>query len=181
MKRWMLPCVSALVLISLACGGGGSGPNPSPVNANRLVYTNPTDSSSWRLVRNSSSSDTTLLLDLLAPTGGYGRGVTVVLTADPSLVSWKPVDGTSFIRNGGYAGDLIQKTSLKGGTLGVLLSQKPGVPASYGVLPVLSVALELKPGARPGAIQFTATQGSHLGVSATPEAMTIALGTLSVE
>jgi hypothetical protein len=132
-------------------------------------------------VRNSSSSDTTLLLDLLAPTGSSGRGVTVVLTADPGLVGWKPLDGTSLIKNGGYAGDLIQKTSLKGGTLGVLLSQKPGVPVSYGVGPVLSVALELKPAVQPGTIQFTAAQGSHLGVSTTPEAMTIAVGTLNAQ
>jgi hypothetical protein len=83
--------LSGLALaISLACGGGSHTPaasatQPAPP-AQGLVYTDPTGSG-WRLVKDSTSTGTRLLLNLLGPTGVKTRGVGFNLQA-PSTVKF---------------------------------------------------------------------------------------------
>jgi hypothetical protein len=170
---------SALLLAVLACTGGKDAGPPPP--ATRLTYADPTDASQWRLARNAGSSSTHLILDLLGPSGGAGRGVSAVFTCDSKL-AWKAVDGAAFLKLGGaYNGDLVQRASVQGADLRVLLSQKPGTAQAYGSSPVLSVAVDLVAGTLPGAVTLTTAQGAHLGASATPEPISIAVGTLKAE
>ncbi len=69
--------VSGLALVlSLACGGGSSNSAAStqPPPAAGLAYTNPTGSS-WRLVKDGSSTATRVVLNLMGPAGLKTRGV----------------------------------------------------------------------------------------------------------
>jgi len=75
--------LSFLFAATLAgCGGDdGSAPPPPPAPApaplvapTHLTYTDPT-SSGWRLVKDASSTDTTIVLDLVGPAGTQTRGV----------------------------------------------------------------------------------------------------------
>ena len=99
MKPILLSIMAISLLASLACGGGGGG-GASPAltpPAKALAYGNPSDASSWRLVQNPQSTGSTLLLDLLAPPGASGRGITVVLSAPSGSATWSPVSGTDLV------------------------------------------------------------------------------------
>ena len=171
---------SALLLTALACTSSKGGDTPQPP-ATRLTYTDPTDTAQWRLVRNAASSSTHLVLDLLAPASASGRGVSMVLTCD-SKVAWKAVDGTALVKNGvTFTGDLVQRGSVQGADLRVLLSQKPGTVQAYGSGVVLSVAVDLVSGTLPGAVAISAAQGAHLGSAAIPESIPVLVGTLKAE
>jgi hypothetical protein len=169
---------SALLITAFSCSGGG-GSNP-PTPAARLTYTDPGDTTQWRLTRNAASTATHLVLDLMAPTGASGRGVSVVLTCD-AKAAWKAVNGSAFTQNVAYTGDLVQKGSVQGSDLRVLLSQRPGTAQSYGSSPVLSVAMDLVSGTLPGTVAVSAAQGAHLGSAAAPESITVVAGTLKAE
>ena len=173
----------ALLLAAFACtssSSGGGTTTPPPLPAARLTYTDPTDAAQWRLVRNATSTTTHLVLDLMAPTGAAGRGVSLVLTCD-AKVAWKAVEGSAFTRNGVYTGDLVQKGSVLGTDLRVLLSQKPGTVQTYGSAAVVSVAMDLVSGTLPGTVALNSAQGAHLGVAAAPESITVAVGGLKAE
>ncbi len=72
----------ALAAALAACGGGSSSPTsapapagpPPPVAPTRLSYTDPTGSG-WKLVKDASSTDTRIVLDLVGPAGTQTRGV----------------------------------------------------------------------------------------------------------
>ena len=173
------------LLLAMAFGctggsGGGGGGTPPPPPATKLTYTDPGDSTQWRLTRNAASTATHLVLDVSAPATASGRGVTLVLSCDPK-VSWKAVDGAAYVKNLAYSGSLVQKGSPQGQDLRVLLSQKPGTAVAYAGAPVLSVALDLVGGSLPGSLSLSAAQGAHLGTAAAPEAVTVAVGTLKAE
>lgn len=171
---------SVLLVTAFACTGSKGGDSP-PAPATRLTYTDPMDPAQWRLTRNATSSPTHLILDLLAPAGATGRGVSVTLTCD-SKVAWKAVEGGAFLKNGtSYTGDLVQRGSVQGADLRLLLSQKPGTTQTYGSVPVLSVAVDLVTGTLPGTVTLSAAQGAHLGASATPESIAVAVGALKAE
>lgn len=76
--------------LSLACGGSGKtdapAPPPAPVAATTLAYQNPTGTG-WRLVKDTSSTGTRLVLNLVGPAGFKTRGVGFNLQA-PATVTF---------------------------------------------------------------------------------------------
>jgi hypothetical protein len=112
-----------------------------------MVYTDPSGGG-WRLVRNASSTNTHLVLDLL-PAAGSGRGVALTLQADTAKVAWARVASADpeYLKPGGvYAlggGTAALLGTVKGTDLVAGIFQKgKGNAASYGTAPVLSVALD---------------------------------------
>jgi len=165
------------VLLLLACGGGST----SVRNASSLGYTSPTDTSSWRLVQAASSTSTHLVLDLLAPAGASGQGVTLVLTTTPSLATWSFATGASYAAVTAYPTPVVNVASVQGANLRILVAKAPGTPVAYGTGPVLTVALDLASGAPPGAVAVTVAQAGHLGTKAPPAPITVAVGSLQAK
>ena len=64
----------ALASTLAACGGDNDGAPPPAVAPTHLSYADPT-SSGWRLVKDASSTDTRIVLDLVGPAGLQTRGV----------------------------------------------------------------------------------------------------------
>ena len=144
----------------------------------QMVYAGPTDATAWRLVQDSASTPAHLVLDLLAPTGAAGRGVTLILTADAAQAAWAKVDGSSYAVQDAYSTPAVQLARTSGAGLRILISQAGGTAASYGASPVLQVALELTAGATAGTVALTATQAGHLGATSSPAAISVLVGGL---
>jgi len=175
----LLAC--APLVAALGCGGGSS--STSAPAATALSYTGPTDPTQWRLVQDASSTPTHLVLNLMAPTGARGMGVTLVLSVDGSRASWSSAWSGSALKPGGYYGPLAQRASIAGSDLRILLSQmNPTPPMNYLNDPVLTVALDLASGAPVGTVALAATQGGHLAAPLTlPVAVAIQTGTLKAQ
>lgn len=168
---------AAVLLVSLACGGGGGG---STVAATGFAFSADTATTNWRLVRDATSTSSHLVLDLLAPTGTSGQGITLILTTDTAAATWAPVTGTSYAVQTLYASPLVDVAKVSGAALRILISQGGGTTVSYGTTPVLQVALDLVTGASAGTVTLAATQAAHLGTASTPDAITVSAGTLSI-
>jgi hypothetical protein len=90
MKRtYSLIAPMALVLV-VGCGGSSSAPAPAPVPASKLAYIDPSPSASqWSLVKDATSTDTHLVLNLVGPSNGTKyRSVGLALQANPALVKF---------------------------------------------------------------------------------------------
>jgi len=176
---------AATLLAVLACGGGRGGGSGTAAGqtASALVYTDPTDTTQWRLVKNGTSTPTHLVLDLLAPAGTSGMGVTLVLTVDGTRAGWADAGQGALVKPGSYQGTLAQRASLQGSALRILLSQvNPAPPIPYGTAPLLTVALALNAGAATGPVACTATEGGHLAAPLTlPVPVAISLGALEAQ
>ena len=174
MNRPKLVLTGAVLLVALGCGGGsGSGPSGPP--ASSLAYTPPTDLTGWRLVQDSASSTGThLVLDLLAPSGLSGQGVTLTLTGDASRAT------CSLLAGGAYANPLVRIASPSGSALRTVVAQAPGSPIVYGANPVLSFALDLTANATTGTITLTVTQAGHLDAFNMTAPITVQAGTVQV-
>jgi hypothetical protein len=124
------------------------------------------------------------LLDLLAPTGTSGQGVTVVLTLDPTQATWSKVDGTHYAVQTLFspppAAGAVGVASVLGSDLRIVFGQA-GTPVSYGTSTVVQVALDLASTATAGKVTLTASQGGNLGASAPPTPVTVSLGSLQAE
>ncbi len=152
-KNTICVILASLALASLLACGGGADATPAPA-ATGMSYTDPT-SGTYKLVKDPSSSDTHLVLNLVGPSTGTAMGVSLSLSADSAKVVWVDVpaggttsalmkNGTQFSLGGGIP---ILKAKAVGGLLQATVAQKaPTVPSALnGTL--LQVALELKPGA----------------------------------
>lgn len=178
--RTLLWCVASLPAF-LGCGGGGGGSTPSrsTTAANQLVYpASVADSTSWRLELDPANTGTPLLLDVLAPAGTSGQGFTVVLSTDPANAVWSKIDGTNYAVQSLFSAPLVNIASVSGGDLRIVFGQAPGTAVSYGADPVVKVALDLAAGATVGDVVLTASQGGNLGASATPDQVTVSVGSL---
>lgn len=195
-KTKLLSGSAALLLAGLiACGGGGGSSTPPPApTATSLAYTDPT-SGTYKLVKNTSSSGSHLVLDLVGPSTGTAMGVSVSLSADTAKVTWVdvPAGGTTLVlmQNGTQftlgTGTPIQKAKVSGSSLQATLAQKaPTAPASLNG-PLLRVALDLKSGL--GLAQGTTIALSADAVkcqvlpdtAATPATITVSVGTLTAQ
>jgi hypothetical protein len=99
--------IAALLLAAAAACGGCSSHNsaqpippvaPPPPAAQGVSYTDPAGTS-WRLVKDSSSTATHLVLNLVGPTGTSGRGVALTVHGDASRMTWGKLDG-AYIQDG---------------------------------------------------------------------------------
>ena len=187
--KWTL---SGLALASLmACSGSKDNPPPPPPGktiADRLDYTNPT-SGTFMLVKDTTSTPTHLVLNLMGPAGTQGTGVGFFLTADTAKVTWSKLASTDSIlaRNGVFdlgtgpqlavaktSSDQIQVGFYQKGTT------KPAITfTSTSIL--ASVALDLKSNVPLGAVTFSAVSNKALltNGSATPTSIVISPGTLT--
>jgi hypothetical protein len=174
---------AAALMAFLACGGGGgsSSSSSSSSSGSQLGYSNPSNTSGWYLAQDPASTSTHLVLDLMAPSGTSGQGITLVLTTNASQATWSYVSGTSYATQTVYNDPLVTKASISGSSLRILISQGAGTPVSYGSTPVVQVALDWVSGAASGTVSLAATQAGHLGTSSTPSSITVAVGTLRVE
>ena len=169
----------AVLLGTLGCGGGSGGASRSTTPATQLAYSSSVaDSTAWRLELDPASSATHLVLDLLAPTGTSGQGFTVVLGSDPGNAVWSKIDGTNYAVQSLFSAPLVNLASVSGGELRIVFGQAPGTTVSYGANPVVKVALDLAAGATVGDVVLTASQGGNLGTSATPDQVTVSVGSL---
>ena len=186
--KWTL---SGLALASLvACSGGGSTSSAPPAKtiADRLDYTNPT-SGTYMLVKDTTSTSTHLVLNLMGPAGTLGSGVGFFLTADTTKVAWSKVNSsdTEFVKNGAFtlgSGVQLLKSKVTGDQLQAGVFQKgTTVPAvtftTAGVL--ASVALDLKGNVPLGAVAFSAVSNKAVltNGSAAPVAIVLSAGTLT--
>lgn len=179
------------VLLGLvACGGGGGG-SDTPKTASSLTYTDPT-SGEYQLKKNTNLSKANkLVLDLVANNAGNGAGVAFHLTADTTKVAWAKVEDSDaeYVKNGAVfnLGNAPQalKGKVAGNLLQVAVSQK-GVADSKPLNGVLaSVALSLKTGVTPGAVNLEVVSGKAQGLFSdgdiNPKAITITKGALAAE
>lgn len=189
MSRLPLLLAGAALLATLACGGGGGGGGasaPAGPPATTLSYSGPAaDTTQWQLAEDSASTSTHLVLDLLAPAGAAGLGVTAVLTLNPAQATWSYVAGSAYATQTLFQNPKVDLASLSAdkSQLRLLLGQAAGTAAvTYGSTPVVQVALDLAASAtQSSAVTLTATQGGHLGTSPTPSAITIQVGTLQTQ
>jgi len=182
-----------LLNILFACGGGGGGSgnsSPGPASpASTLSYQNP-GPTGFRLVKNATSSNTHLVLDLIGPTGTQAKGVAFFLAADDTKVNWGHPSGVSgtYITPGdvfplGNTPQLL-KDKVEGGQLQVGLFQKGGTATTLGDAPILSLALDLKGAAVTGAVRFGPQSGKQavlLNADGTLSDITLSVGVLSAQ
>lgn len=182
MNKLAISLLGAALLLTLACGGGGGGTPGVP--ATRLSYTPPAVANdTWRLELDPASTDTTVLLNLLAPAGTTGNGFTVTLTTVPGQAAWTTVDSTRFAVQTLFATPKVNlaKVSADGRSLRILVGQAPGAPVDYGTTPLAQVALAKSAGATVGAVALTASAAGNLGADPTPVAVTVSVGSLTAQ
>lgn len=183
MKAAIFVALGALVLTA-GCGGSPSSTTPiaPPAPPQALSYQDPS-SSGWRLVRDSSSTATRIVLNLIGPAGVSSRGVGFNLQRGTSLAF-----GT--FASGAYAHD-TGVFELKGGNpnfepyagtdadpvLFVAAPLPPGTVLTTGIFqkdrsfaakdatqPLVQVAIELVPGS-PGVAANAASQTAAYGLN----------------
>ena len=141
------------LLLLCGCGGGASAPSgssaPAAAYATVLTYTNPPPGGYTLQAEPASNGTAHLVLDLVGPSGTVAQGVSFFLTADPAKVTWSQ-SGTGYAVPGAVfslgAAPQAFVTQVSAGALQVGIYQKSGV-ATYGSAPLVTLALDLKPGA----------------------------------
>jgi len=156
--------VPLALLVAAGCSSSGT--------SAQLGYSDPAPyAPGWRLVKNPSSTATRLVLDLVGP-GDKSRGVGFNLKADPHL-RFVPLDDGMPVHDTGVfelrsiapdtdvPADLGEPVYFAGGvmpgnvlTVGIFQKDR-NVSAKSTNLPVLSIALELAPGAQPGPLALS--------------------------
>jgi hypothetical protein len=115
----------------LSCGGGGGGsstpPQPNKTIADTLVYTDPS-TGNYKLVRDSSSTSSKLVMNVTGPSGVTGHGLALILNISGTTASWATVSGSAYVQNGPFnlgSGPQIQVGKMgANGQLQIALFQK---------------------------------------------------------
>lgn len=144
----------------LACGGGSSPAPSGPTAATKLVYTDPA-TGTYQLKQNTAlSNGPHLVLELWGPSGATGSGVTVAFTLGGTAAAWHNVNAAdapgTFVAKGTVfdlgAGIPIIRATANGGTLIATVAEKGVASPKPLNKPMLQVAVDLQPGAAPGAV-----------------------------
>jgi hypothetical protein len=171
--------------VAVGGGGGGSTGGGSTTPAITLVYTNPVlDSTRWQLVNDPLSTDTHLILDLMAPANTSGEGVTLILTTSGSEATWSQMSQTvnSLYATSAYPDAVVSVATVQGSALRIVVAQTLGTPVvNYGAAPVIQVGLSLASGAVTGSVPITVTDAGQLGTTPTPTLINVDTGTLAVQ
>lgn len=180
-----LPLLGLLFAVLTACGGGGGGgssnPPPPPAAALRLSYTDPA-TGSYRLVRNSSSTDKDLYLDLKGPAGTLGTGVAIALNTNTGMVAWDTTVANGKAFNLGATNPLL-KGQLVGSEFQAVLVQKGmGAPVDLGSAVLATFHLSLGPGATAGPVTLAPVAARcQVLTKAGIKGMPLAVGSLEVK
>ena len=169
MKNHMRTRLFSVVLAALALAGCSSSNSSS--TASQLSYVNPTapDAGAWQLVKDSSSTSSELVLDLVGPPGVKTRGVGFNLQADSS-VHFMAFDGgvpaedmgvyqlNAATRDPSLPLDIAEPTFMAAGvkpgnllTVGIFQKDRT-LPAADSSVPVLRIKLGLAADAKPGSL-----------------------------
>jgi hypothetical protein len=176
---------SAAMTMALGLGCSGSGGGGAPASATTVAYVDP-PASGYRLVRDSASLGTHLVLDLMGPSGAQLRGVIFYLGLDTSKASWGYPGGTDpYLLNGGTfqlgTGIPLLRGQVSGPVLTAAIYQKGAAPAATaGSQPLATVALDVDAGAT-GTISLVAQNAKILDASGAAQGVTVAVGTLGVQ
>jgi len=183
-----LTALAGVLAGALACGGGSSSPTSSaPSVGQSLVYSNPSGTAGYRLVRDAASTPTHLILGVVGPSGTQIQGIVASFSADTSRAVWSSPGGTDPHMAAGStlslgSGTPLLKSTLTGAALEAAVFQKGAVaPATLGSGPVFSVALDLVAGAPAGKVGLASPSAQILDATGTTRTITLALGTLSAE
>ena len=166
-KRAFLASLTSSLLLGLlsACGGSSSGVGSAAKPASALAYTNPLDSSGWRLVKDASSTPARLVLDLVGPAGLKSRGAGFNLQAPASVHFGHFTENGLAIKDTGVyellntdpSGDPLEPVLLAGGvkkgnllTAGIFQKDRRASAKDSGS-PLCQIVLELNPAALPAA------------------------------
>ena len=139
-----LGVLMALAIAAISCSSSSNG--SSVTKAKAFAYTDPTSTTDWRLVRDSSSTDTHLVLNLVGPTGSSAKGAGVTLLADATKAKWSVIgtDGQA-VQNVAFnlgSGTPLVRGMVSGDALLAGVFQKGGNPVTTSS-PVIRVALDL--------------------------------------
>lgn len=150
----------------------------------RLDYTDPT-TGTYRLLKDSSSTATHLVLNIVGQGASNGAGLAFTLNVDSAKAAWAKVVGSDveFVKNGttlnlGSAPQAI-KGKVAGGSLTAALGQK-GTAGSVALNGVLAqVALDLRTGVA-GNVTFSAPKIQVLNSDGSIATVALSVGTLTV-
>ncbi len=180
--------VGGLLATLVACGGSASKTNDLTAGsgAKMLTYSAPAPSGFY-LVRDGSSTSNHLVLNLQGPQGTQVKGVVLSLDADASKAVWSSPGGSDpFLREGGAlslgSGTKLLKSQVDGQTLQAAIFQKGSTDAAtLGSQAILSVALDLKAGAKTGKVNLSSASAQILDANGKVQVITVAVGTLTAE
>ena len=200
MKRCILLVALFGTLLSLAgllaCGGGGGGGGAAGGSSSirlSLVYTDPPPAAGYRFVSDALlSTPTHLVLNLVGPDGGRGRGVAFALdlSSGSGAVAWAMVTpgDTQYVENILFnlgPGAPLVKTALQGQTtlLADIFQKGPGNDQALDT-PICRVALDAQAPLTAGSIPISVVQFKVLPPTGTTLADATAIctvGTLAVQ
>lgn len=179
--------LGGLAALTVGCGGSSASQTPAaPAAAQGLIYTAPA-TTGYKLVRGAASTPTHLVLDLVGPQGSQLKGVVLTLTSDGVRTAWGNPGGVDpYLKAGGVldlgSGTPLAKSQLAGAALQAGLFQKGSAPAAtLGTAPIFSLAVDLRAGAKPGAVPLAASSAQILNASGRTQTITVAVGTLSAQ